>query len=781
MKKNICYVFIAYLCTISNFAQTTNSLDTSYANYFTYSRIIPYLHLNKTSFIKGEELWFKSYILNQQNNKLDTITTNLYCIIYDENGIQKKKKLIKVRNGMASGSFKIDSTFTQKYYYIKATTNWMKNFKEDHSYVQKINIITNNNTPPAHFKKATYKIDLLPEGGHLLEATDNSLGIVVKDINRKGIKIKNGAILNQHNVVLKEFKTTNFGHGKVDFFFNKENTYHVKIELNDGTLLTKPLPKAKKLGIALKVVHTNTPFIQISLNTNAKTLAESNQKKFTLLIHNTRNYYKKTIQFNNKNTSYTYYIPIKKFKKGVNIITLFNSDKTPIAERIIFNYKKNTTAALNISEKIIHTDSISIVLKKENPTLHFISASILPNSSKSNLNRSSILFNFLLKPYIRGNIENPNYFFKKPTRQKLMELDLLLLTQGWSKYDWKNIFTAQNALKHQIEQGITIKGTINTETKSTHITLISISNGIFTMQPIVNNTFKIENLFLDHNSEFQLAFNLKKQLQKPKAYLQFSPNYSTSKLQVEKTTTPYTKPTFNNRYTDFIKDAKLLEEVVIKGVKKEKDEVDYKIFGTFLKSYDMQKRLNNHNESIWDFLREKRFIVNRSQPQIEINSTSLLSRTSSVFSQNSGRIRPFISVYLDNIDISLSLEALEGMYTDNFSKIFIDRFDRYGYTSIYLFSKPIGQINKKHSQFKSTKATFGFHVPKEYYTPQYSSNTNQLFKEYGAIYWIPNITLSNSTTTLKIPLLKQKEVKILIEGITSNGSIIHEEKTLKIQ
>ncbi|MBL4642928.1 MAG: hypothetical protein JKY44_04980, partial [Flavobacteriaceae bacterium] len=131
------------------------------------------------------------------------------------------------------------------------------------------------------------------------------------------------------------------------------------------------------------------------------------------------------------------------------------------------------------------------------------------------------------------------------------------------------------------------------------------------------------------------------------------------------------------------------------------------------------------------------------------------------------------------IDISLSLEALEGMYTDNFSKIFIDRFDRYGHTSIYLFSIPIELINKKHSQFKTTKVMFGFHVPKEYYMPQYTSNTNQIFKEYGAIFWIPNITLSNSTTTLKIPILKQKEVKILIEGITSNGSIIYEEKILK--
>ena len=764
LKKNICYVLIVCLCTISSFAQKSNSLDTDYSNYFTYSRIIPYLHLNKTSFIKGEEVWFKSYILNQQTNKIDTTTTNLYCIIYDKDGIQKKKKLLRVKNGVAHGSFKIDSTFTQKSYYIKATTNWMKNFKEDHSYVQKITIVNNNdnNTHLAQVKKNKTQISLLPEGGHLVESTDNSLGIIVKDLNRKGVKIKNGAILNQHNKIVKEFSTTPFGHGKVNFFFNKEDNYHVKIELNDGTYLTKPLPKAKKIGIALKVVNTNTPFIQISLNTNTKTLAESSQKKFTLLIHNTRDYYKKTIELNNKNTKYTYFIPTTKIKKGVNVVTIFNDNKTPIAERIIFNYKKNLTSSLNISKEAVHKDSMSILIKKQNPNSHFISASVLPSSSISNLNKSSILFNFLFKPYIRGNVENPNYFFKKTTRKKLLELDLLLLTQGWSKYDWKNIFTKQTPLKHKIEQGITIKGTINTEIISSHATLVSNSNNIFRMEPVLNKKFKIENLFLSENSEFQLAFNQKKKLKKSNAYLQFFPNNSTSKLRIEKNTNTYRESTTEINYKDFIKDAEILDIVDIEGIKKQKEDNDLMMQTAFMRSYDMQKRLNNHNESFFDFLREKRFSVNTNQSTITIKSGSLSPSSS----------RRYVSVFLDGFDITLGLGLLEGRYTDEFSKVYINKF------SIQILSNSLKSHNK-NSKFTTTKVPFGFHVAKEYYNPEYISKTNKLFKDYGAVYWMPNITLSKTFTTLKIPLLKQKEVKIIIEGITTDGSIISEEKTIK--
>ena len=631
----------------------------------------------------------------------------------------------------------------------------MKNFKEDHSYVQKINIVNNNTLVKT--KKPTYKLDVLPEGGHLLEATNNSVGIVVKDPNRRGVKIKKGTILNQHNIIVKEFKTTHFGHGKADFYYNKENTYHVKVELNDGTLLTKPFPKAKKLGIALKVVNENTPLIQVSILTNAKTLAESNQKKFTLLIHNTRNYYKKTIEFNNKNTKYTYFIPKEKIKKGVNIITLFNSDNTPIAERVIFNYKKNITTSLKISKKSIDTDSINIVIKKQNSASHFVSASILPSTTKSNLNNSSILFNFLLKPYIRGSVENPNYYFEKTSRQKLIELDLLLLTQGWSKYDWKNIFKQQELPKYKLEQGITVKGTINTEALLSHITLISKSNSIFRMTPVVNKKFKVENLFLTDSSLFQLAFNQKNKLTKSNAYLQYLPRYSSSTLIVEKNFNRYTKPTLNYAYKGFIKDSKILDVVDIKGVKKDKIHKDLMMQTAFMRSYNMQKRLNNNNESFWDFLREKRFWVDTFQSRITIRSGSLSTRTSSN--------RRYIRVFLDGFDITHCLGLLDGRYTDEFSKVYINRF------SIQIFSDPLKPHNK-NSKFTTTKVPFGFHVAKEYYNPEYISNTNKLFKDYGAVYWMPNISLSKTFTTLKIPLLKQKEVKIFIEGITSDGSIL---------
>ena len=117
-------------------------LKESYNTYFALPRETVYLHLNKTIFLKGEEIWFSGYVYNRRTGLPFTETTNLYCGIYDNEGKQLTKELFYVENGSVSGHFKIPSEFGPGEYYIMAHTNWMKNFEEEDAFVQKISIIS---------------------------------------------------------------------------------------------------------------------------------------------------------------------------------------------------------------------------------------------------------------------------------------------------------------------------------------------------------------------------------------------------------------------------------------------------------------------------------------------------------------------------------------------------------------------------------------------------------------------------------------------------------------
>ena len=170
--KNSLLTFFLF-SSIVNFAQEKQNIETNYADYFNLSREIPYLHLNKTNFIEGEEIWFKAYILDQKTKKLHKQTTNLYCNIYNEKGEFKQSKLLYVKNGVVSNSIKVDTTFTENTYIIKASTNWMRNFEEDESFIQKIHIVGNKKTDKKIVNSdSNYDLQLLPEGGHLVEETN---------------------------------------------------------------------------------------------------------------------------------------------------------------------------------------------------------------------------------------------------------------------------------------------------------------------------------------------------------------------------------------------------------------------------------------------------------------------------------------------------------------------------------------------------------------------------------------------------------------------------------
>ena len=93
-----------------------------------------------------------------------------------------------------------------------------------------------------------------------------------------------------------------------------------------------------------------------------------------------------------------------------------------------------------VSEINKQIDSTVVVLKT-NPILKGVnlSVSVLPSSTSAYTSDNNIISKFLFNPYIKGDIENPWYYFDNTDREKNHDLDLLLLTQGWSKYSWINI------------------------------------------------------------------------------------------------------------------------------------------------------------------------------------------------------------------------------------------------------------------------------------------------------------------------------------------------------
>ena len=222
MKRKLALPLLLFSLVFSTLSaqKKQSSIDSSYVKYFQDSREIPYLHLNKTTFIKGEEIWFQAYILEQNSRTPHPSTSNLYVSIFDDHGKLKDQQLIHINEGKGYGSIHIDSTFTKNHYYLKASTKWMQNFNEINSFSQKISLLTSEKKVKTNtlLEKDFFEFQVFPESGYLVESIENRLGILIKDRKNIGQKIAKGRLKKKSGEIVSEFTTNVMGLGIVSFY-----------------------------------------------------------------------------------------------------------------------------------------------------------------------------------------------------------------------------------------------------------------------------------------------------------------------------------------------------------------------------------------------------------------------------------------------------------------------------------------------------------------------------------------------------------------------------------
>lgn len=153
---------------------------------------------------------------------------------------------------------------------------------------------------------------------------------------------------------------------------------------------------------------------------------------------------------------------------GVSEIILVDKDNEKIANRYIFN-KGDTTFPIyakldKIKYEPFESMTISFSLKCENdcPITEPFSLSIRDGSNEVKWNRN-IMTDLLLMSDIKGYVSNPSYYFESDDDKHRVDLDLLLMVQGWQKLSYDKIkSTKEDNLRYKPEtNGITVDGTVS--------------------------------------------------------------------------------------------------------------------------------------------------------------------------------------------------------------------------------------------------------------------------------------------------------------------------------
>ncbi|RZJ31516.1 MAG: hypothetical protein EOO48_01880 [Flavobacterium sp.] len=777
MKKFFAVLLLAtgMLC----FSQTPKEkILTAVSNYFNLDRESIYAHFNKTIFFSNESIWFKGYVFNKKNNTPFFETTNVYGVLYDDDGNKLKEQLCFSYNGTFSGDFKLDKSYKSGRYHIRFYTNWMNNFKENESSTYTIDIINEQTAELADYNApalSRINIEFQPEGGSFVAGVVNNLGIKVSDCNGHPVAVADGTIVNDKGEVVKNFLLNKAGYGKL-YFTPTGETFKAVFTVNN-TKVEALMPRPVNQGIALEVNNFALPGKTIiRIKTNASTVNSIPGKAVFAVIQQNDKANVFDINFNDGLLEKELAIGSDNLFPGANTIRIVDKNLNQLAERLVFefpNYKSDID--LHVM-KTVH-DTITFSGKIAYPNAN-ISVSVMPENTAADT--KSDIFGLFLNPYLREDVQNTEYYLNNVTKGKRYELDLFLLNQPL-KYDWRDIISAPPKMTYDFDIGLTIKGNITStlpDPKKYRIQAFSpllflndysaindkkefeFKNLVVADSVTINMTLmKIPSIAVNAGF-FQKVINRSRSFNKPIDILKPFCPAPIKKISVDE-------------LPQFAANTIMLTEVELKG--KSKSDLAYRNrFGNAsLRGYKVTP--SDYNTSLLDYIGANGFNVSRYLGDVTI--TGRLQTT-----VNGARSTP--EVYINGRKL-MTFDELEELKMDQIDEIYLNPHaivasmnNNMGIIKIYLkkldYSGPRDEIKK----FTIPE---GFAKINSFENPPIVSTSGKGFESYGIIQWIPSIVVSETGNfTFRIPKSDVKSVRIHVQGFAADGKLLSETIVLPV-
>jgi hypothetical protein len=162
-------------------------------------------------------------------------------------------------------------------------------------------------------------------------------------------------------------------------------------------------------------------------------------------------------------------VPKSTLDQGIVQFIVFNGSKRPLCERLVFvdNKKPGSRLIMQASNKEFNKrDLVEIEFSldssyqewfQSNTSVAVTDVSVVHADQYALDIRSHLLLNSEL----RGEIEEPGYYFYSEDLNKKKVLDLLMMTQGWRQFLWNDVANDNKQdVKYSLETGISFKGTV---------------------------------------------------------------------------------------------------------------------------------------------------------------------------------------------------------------------------------------------------------------------------------------------------------------------------------
>ena len=461
-----------------------------------------YLHLDNNCYYKGDTIWYKSYVVRADNLGYTDMSHILYVELLSPDGlVVERQNIIVSPDGYGDGNFALKDSLYSGYYELRAYTRWMLNFRvTEHDYGRKDReyfynkemardffrqfgtvysrvvpvyerpdsageyaqkyIVSRPKTRIEKELKEDLLVNFYPEGGHLIAGTRCRVAFEVHDEEGQQVDIE-GAIRIPGRSDSLRIRTTHQGRGVFtvdvpqDGRLRARFTYHGKDYRFD-------LPKTENVGCALRLDATSP---ELSVEIEPHGFSADRSFAIAVLCRGVLKYFQPiTISPQQGNhPSSLFPLPSSLLPTGVNDLIVLDDEGRLLADRLFFvnhhDYDVNPVTVTGMQSEYQPFEAVSLQFQAPANMKH-LSISVRDGANEElTYDTGTIMTDLLLSSELKGFVAYPDYYFESDDAEHREALDLLMMVQGWRRYDFAEI-TSGEPLRYEPEQYMTVEGSV---------------------------------------------------------------------------------------------------------------------------------------------------------------------------------------------------------------------------------------------------------------------------------------------------------------------------------
>lgn len=500
MKRIVFAAIYIIMCSLSALAQTSvtqppTTIEGWADRLARFGQAIPqekvFVHMDNTCYFLGDTIWYAAYTRRTDKDVPSGISRVLYAELYNQDGFLVERQLVEMKNGRGKGCFALPDTLYGGYYELRAYTRWQLNWgitEHEHTsdaeawffnndlahefyrdydklYSRVFPVYNKPNQPGDFFRDMTTRplrryfksgaeepqpvLSLFPEGGDLVANAPCRVAFEAATEDGKWLEgkvelLKDGNIeivKNEQGEEAQAVATISRGRGLLAFTPQAESTYAVRFTASDGRTVQTAIERVLTDGVALSVERQTNGYL---INVRARGNTAAKPLGMTIMHEGVVEKYE-TIEQGAQDAQFL--LPISELTAGVHQVTVFDDAGRAWADRLFFitspSIYQPTLSITGLKDEYSPFEQATVNIRSsaESPNTP-ISLSIRDAASQDlTYDSGSILTEMLLASEIKGFVPQPQYFFQADDEEHRQALDLLMMTQGWRRFDWRTMAT----------------------------------------------------------------------------------------------------------------------------------------------------------------------------------------------------------------------------------------------------------------------------------------------------------------------------------------------------